>query len=251
MPIAPSSAAPASSIDHTEVMRFNDLAAAWWDASGPMAPLHKLNPVRLAYLRDRLSMHFDLAADAARPLAGLSVLDIGCGGGLLAEPLCRLGAEVTAIDAAPEAVSVAQAHAEASGLAIAYACTTAEALHSSGLRFDAVIASEVVEHVADVPAFLGTSAALVGEGGAFALSTINRTITSLLIAKIAAEYVLRLLPRGTHDWHRFRTPSEVERHLAAPGLRVRDRTGMIFDPLRDEWRLSERLAVNYWVFATR
>ncbi len=244
------SASTASSIDREEVARFAALAADWWDASGPMAPLHKLNPARLAYLRDRLGTHFGAAEDAAQPLAGLSVLDIGCGGGLLAEPLCRLGADVTAIDAAPEAVAVAEAHARTGGLEISYACTTAEAMRADGRRFDAVIASEVVEHVADVPAFLGDCAALVDNGGAFALSTINRTIKSLLTAKVAAEYVLGWLPRGTHDWHRFRTPDEIARHLAAAGLQVRDRAGMIYDPLQDEWRLSERLGVNYWVFAT-
>lgn len=245
------SATADSSIDPREVERFDALADSWWDADGAMGPLHRLNPVRLTYLRARLCDHFQRPEDDIRPLSGLSILDIGCGGGLLAEPLTRLGGQVTAIDAAADAVAVALAHARQSDLAIDYACTTTAALVAENRRFDAVIASEVVEHVADVPQFLNDCAALVNSRGIFALSTLNRTLRSLLTAKLAAEYILGWLPRGTHDWHRFRTPDEIARHLAGTGLSVADRCGMSYEPMRDEWRLSDDLGVNYWILATR
>ena len=241
----------ARSIDPAEVAKFDRLAATWWDPNGPMRPLHRLNPVRLAYLRDRICSHFNRDLQVRRPLAGLTVLDIGCGGGLIAEPLARLGAEVTALDAAAENIRVAKAHAADSGLTIDYLNQAAEALAAKGRGFDVVLALEVIEHVPDVPAFLATAAALVKPGGAFIASTLSRTPRAFLQAIVGAEYVLRWLPRGTHDWRRFLRPAELARIVRAQGLEVANLSGVSFNPLRGEWRLGEDTAVNYLLYARK
>jgi len=239
------------SIDAAEVERFSALAETWWDPRGSMAPLHRLNPARLGFIRERLVAHFGSDARTLRPFDGLRILDIGCGGGLIAEPLGRLGATVTGIDAAEANIAVARAHARSADLEIDYRQASAEELAAGGERFDAVLALEVVEHVADVDAFLGATAALVRPGGALIASTLNRTPKSLLFAILGAEYVLRWLPRGTHRWDRFLRPSEFATGLRRRGLHVREISGLSYDLLTGEWRLGQDLGVNYLLFAIR
>ncbi len=240
-----------ASIDRDEVAKFAAMAGSWWDPEGDFRPLHRLNPTRLAFIRDHACAHFQLDGAATRPLAGLTALDIGCGGGLLSEPLARLGAEVTGIDASREAVEAALWHAEQSGLAIAYRCAAAEDLAAAGERFDLVVNMEVVEHVADVDGFVAASCRLVAPGGAMAMATLNRTPKAFLLAVVGAEYLLGWLPRGTHDWRRFLKPSELVRRLGANGLTVSELTGVAYNPLDDRWRRSRDLDVNYMLFAVR
>ncbi|MDH3593662.1 MAG: bifunctional 2-polyprenyl-6-hydroxyphenol methylase/3-demethylubiquinol 3-O-methyltransferase UbiG [Rhodospirillales bacterium] len=239
------------SVDPAEIAKFSAMAEEWWDPAGKFRPLHKLNPTRLAFVRDRIAGHFERDPLADRPLAGLSLLDIGCGGGLLAEPLCRLGAEVTGIDAAERNIKVAALHAAESGLAIDYRHAAAEDLAGAGARFDAVLNMEVVEHVADLGAFLAASGTLVKPGGAMVVATLNRTPKAFLLGIVGAEYLLRWLPPGTHDWRRFVRPSELARELAAGGLTVTEIAGMAYNPLTDGWRLARDTAVNYMVFAVK
>ncbi len=246
-----------ASVDPVEVAKFAALAGEWWDPAGKFAPLHRLNPARLTFIRDRIAAHAGRDPLAERPLAGLRVLDIGCGGGLLSEPMARLGAAVTGIDAAERNVAVAADHAAEAGLDIDYRHTTAEALAAearggNGAGYDLVLNMEVVEHVADVTAFLQASAALVAPGGAMALATLNRTPKSFALAIVGAEYILRWLPRGTHDWRRFLRPSELVAYLRAAGLETRELTGVTYNPLTGAWRLAPGdLDVNYMVFAVK
>jgi 2-polyprenyl-6-hydroxyphenyl methylase/3-demethylubiquinone-9 3-methyltransferase len=238
-------------LDRDEIARFARLAGEWWDANGPFKPLHRINPVRLTYVRDQLCRRFVRDAKAGRSLEGLAVLDIGCGGGLVAEPLARLGATVTGIDPAPENIEAAEAHAKGAKLAIAYRAVTAEDLAREGAAFDAVLLLEVVEHVPDVPLFLKSVASLVKPGGVMILSTLNRTIKAYALAIVGAEVILRWLPAGTHDWNRFVTPAELGAALAGAGLDVSDMTGMVYHPLADEWLLSQDTDVNYFATAER
>lgn len=240
-----------TSIDPDEVAKFGALAGSWWDPEGDFRPLHRLNPTRLAFIRESAGAHFARDIAAARPLAGLEVLDIGCGGGLLCEPLARLGAQVTGIDASQKAVEVADRHAGESGLAIDYRCSTAEDFAVAGRHFDLVVNMEVVEHVADVDHFMDASCALVGPGGAMAMATLNRTPKAFLMAVVGAEYVLGWLPRGTHDWRRFLRPSELVRRLGANAMTVSEIAGVTYNPLNDRWRRSPDLDVNYMLFAVR
>ena len=244
-------AATAASIDPEEIARFSAMAAEWWDHTGKFRPLHKLNPVRLAYIRDQVCALFGRDPKKPRPLQGLRLLDIGCGGGLIAEPMARLGAEVVAIDASATNIGVARTHAAESGLKIDYRVAAVETLAAAGERFDVVLCLEVVEHVADRTAFLAATASLVRPGGALIAATLNRTPQSFLLAIVGAEYVLRWLPRGTHDWDKFVRPSELTASLRRDGLDVRDLRGVTFHPLADEWRLSRDLAVNYMCLAVR
>jgi 2-polyprenyl-6-hydroxyphenyl methylase/3-demethylubiquinone-9 3-methyltransferase len=244
-------AAAPHTLDQDEVSRFAERAGEWWDANGPFRPLHRINPVRLTYIRDQLCRTFGRDKRSPRPLAGLSVLDIGCGGGLAAEPLTRLGAAVTGIDPAPENIAAAKAHAEGARLDIVYRAETAEACAARGAAFDCVLLLEVVEHVPDVPAFLKTVAPLVKPGGLMILSTLNRTLKAYALAIVGAEIILRWLPLGTHNWERFVTPEELRRALVAAGLSLREVTGLVYHPLADEWRLSRDSDVNYFATAVR
>lgn len=242
----------AGSRDPAELAKFAALADRWWDPDGEFRPLHRLNPVRIGYIRDAAIDRFGRDPRSVTPLAGLRFVDIGCGGGLIAEPMARLGAQVTAIDAVERNIEVAALHAEKRGLAIDYRATTAEDLAASGERFDIVLSLEIVEHVADPHAFLATCAGLVAPGGMLVASTLNRTPKAFALAIVGAEYVMRWLPRGTHDWKKFVRPSELVRGLAAGGAETVDLTGVTLDPLSGEWRLDPRnLAVNYMALAHR
>ena len=245
-------AARAGSVDPEELAKFSALAEAWWDPDGQFKPLHRLNPARLTFIRDRAAARFGRDPKAERPLAGLTVLDIGCGGGLLAEPLTRLGATVTGLDAAGESLQIARAHAAEQGLEIDYRQTTAEELAAEGAQFDLVLNMEVVEHVADVAGFMAAAGALAKPGGAMVVSTLNRTPKAFLLAIVGAEYLLRWLPPGTHDWRRFLRPSEVARTLRPAGLEVAEVCGLAYNPLTDAWRLAPRdTDVNYMLFAVK
>ncbi|MBM3583100.1 MAG: bifunctional 2-polyprenyl-6-hydroxyphenol methylase/3-demethylubiquinol 3-O-methyltransferase UbiG [Alphaproteobacteria bacterium] len=237
------SPAPAATADAAEVARFEALAAHWWDPKGPHGPLHRLNPARLGYVRDALAPLAD-GRDGS-PLRGLAVIDVGCGGGLVSEPLARLGAHVTGLDAGAEAIAVARVHAAEQDLAIDYRVGTAEDMVETGARFDAVVALEIVEHVPDLDRFLAACVALTRPEGRIVLSTLNRTARSFALAIVGAERVLRWLPSGTHDWRKFPRPAELARSLRATGARVTDVTGLAYDPSHDAWRLSRDTAVNY------
>ncbi|HEV8016885.1 MAG TPA: bifunctional 2-polyprenyl-6-hydroxyphenol methylase/3-demethylubiquinol 3-O-methyltransferase UbiG [Stellaceae bacterium] len=239
-----------STIDAAEVERFAAIAPDWWNESGAFRPLHRLNPARIEYVRDRLAGHFARDIKTRAPFAGLSLLDIGCGGGLMCEPLARLGCAVTGIDADETALAVARAHATAHGLAIDYRTRAAEELASTGRRFDAVLALEVVEHAADPALFVATAASLVRPGGALVLSTLNRTPKAFAAAIVGAEYLLRWLPRGTHQYRKFRRPSELARDVRAAGLDVADLAGLVYDPWQDRWSTGKDLGINYLLFAT-
>jgi len=241
----------AETVDQDEVARFSRLAGEWWDPRGPMAALHKFNPVRLAYIRDRVAEHFGRDARGLDSLAGLRLLDIGCGGGILSEPLARLGASVLGADPSAKNIAVARAHAARSGLAIDYRDTTAEALADAGEMFDVVLAMEVVEHVTDVGLFIGRTAAMMKPGGLLFVATLNRTAKSFALAIVGAEYILRWLPRGTHQWDKFVTPNELEIAIEQSGLRISGETGVIYNLLADRWQLSRDLDVNYMVVAER
>ena len=243
--------ASAGTIDDEEVARFSRLSGQWWDARGPMAPLHKFNPVRLAFIRDRVASHFGRDAARLDGLAGLGLLDIGCGAGILSEPLARLGAVVVGIDPSESNIAVARHHAAQSELAVDYRATTAEVLAAAGERFDVVLAMEVVEHVADAGLFIELAAELVKPGGLLFVATLNRTIKSFALAIVGAEYILRWLPRGTHQWDKFITPNELEIALEQNGLRVTGESGMMYNLLADRWQLSTDMDVNYMVVAEK
>ncbi len=230
----------AGSVVPAEVARFDALAARWWDPHGPMRPLHAMNPARISWIATRI---------AARHGADAAVLDVGCGAGLAAEALARLGHRVLGIDAAGAALAAAEAHADGQNLPLGYRATSAEALADAGARFAVVTALEVIEHVADPAAFIRTLGMLLEPGGTLFVSTLNRTTRALLTAKLGAEYVLRLLPAGTHDWRRFVTPAELAAHARAAGLRLADIAGLVPDPLRGGWRSGHDTGVNYIAMA--
>lgn len=248
---APTRSRRVTTADAEDVARFSRMAETWWDATGPFKPLHALNPVRMAFIRDHAAAQHGRDPLQSRPLRGLKVLDIGCGGGLLCEPLCRLGATVTGIDASQENIAIARSHAQAMGLTIDYRAALPEVLADEGLQFDLVVSMEVIEHVADVDGFVGAAAALTHPAGGVALATLNRTLKSLAMAKIAAEYLLRWLPVGTHDWRKFVRPSELAAGLRRTGLSVVDLKGVTYQPFNDDWVLSDDLDVNYMAFAVK
>jgi 2-polyprenyl-6-hydroxyphenyl methylase/3-demethylubiquinone-9 3-methyltransferase len=241
-----------TTVDPDEIERFSRIAEEWWDPAGKFAPLHRLNPVRIGYIRDRAAAHWRRDALSGSPLEGLDLLDIGCGGGLLSEPMARLGARVTGIDAAPRNIATAALHAEGQDLAIDYRATTAETLAEAGRQYDIVLALEIVEHVADVDLFLRCCGGLVKPGGLLFLSTLNRTAKAWALAIAGAEYVLRWLPRGTHDWRKFLKPSEVVRGLRNGGIEAQEIVGVVYSPLSRAWSLNRNdLDVNYMLYGTK
>jgi 2-polyprenyl-6-hydroxyphenyl methylase/3-demethylubiquinone-9 3-methyltransferase len=243
--------ANASTVDEAELARFAGWADEWWDPRGKMAVLHKFNPVRLAYIRDAACKRFGRNARQLDSLKSLRILDIGCGGGVLSEPLARLGANVLGADPVERNIAAAKLHAEQSGLAIDYRVTTAEALADAGERFDIVLAMEVVEHVADMPLFVKRCAEMVKPGGLMIAATLNRTMKSFALAIVGAEYVLRWLPRGTHSWDKFVTPDELEIAMERAGLTTTDERGVIYNLFAGRWELSTDTDVNYMVLAEK
>lgn len=240
-----------STVDACEIANFAAVARAWWDPNGEFRPLHQLNPVRLTFLRDQLARHFGRDPTSTRPFKGLTLLDIGCGGGIVAEPLARLGFAVTGIDADATAIRIAHTHAADAGLVIDYRQAAAEDLAQARRRFDAVLALEVIEHSTDPALFLATATSLIASGGAFALSTLSRTLRSFLFAIVGAEYLLRWVPRGTHRWSKFVRPSEVAEMLRKNGVETRAVTAMNYAPDGSGWRLGGRPNVNYLLFASK
>jgi 2-polyprenyl-6-hydroxyphenyl methylase/3-demethylubiquinone-9 3-methyltransferase len=242
----------ATSIDAADVARFSAIAAEWWDPHGKFAPLHRINPVRLRFIREQALARFGRDGAARAPFQGLRLLDIGCGGGLLTEPMARLGFSVVGVDASERNIAVAGAHAASLGLDIDYRAATAESLLGNGeAAFDVILNMEVLEHVADPAAFLGDCARLLAPGGLMVVASLNRTLKSLALAKFAAEYVLRWLPPGTHDWRKFVKPRDIGRHLTLDGVEVDGPFGMSFDPRSGRWALSEDVSINYLMVVRR
>jgi 2-polyprenyl-6-hydroxyphenyl methylase/3-demethylubiquinone-9 3-methyltransferase len=242
----------AASLDPADIARFEAIGDDWWDPMGSMRALHEINPLRIAWLRDTIVRRFRTSPGGGEaPLAGLTILDIGCGAGLLAEPLARLGADVTGLDPAPGNIEVARRHAAETGASLAYRAATLEQLASEEPSFDVVLAMEVVEHVRDMPRFVRTACGLVRPGGLFAASTLNRTLKSFALAIVGAEYVLGWLPRGTHRWEQFVTPEELSGALRSAGLREIARAGVVYNPLAAAWRVSRDTGVNYLIAAKR
>ena len=253
-PAAEAAAGP--SIDPADVARFSAQAAEWWDVRGPFAPLHRFNPSRLTFVRDRVAERFGRDTRQRAPFAGLSLIDIGCGGGLIAEPMSRMGFAVTAIDASSENIGTARAHAEPQGLDIAYRAATVEQMETEMLAggagpFDVVLTMEVIEHVADPEAFIRACSRLVAPGGIMIVATLNRTLKALALGKFAAEYVLRWVPAGTHDWRQFLKPEEIRLMLSAEPLAVTGPFGLVINPLSGRWSESDDVGINYMMVATR
>src|SRR5262247_4132470 len=242
---------PGSTVDEAEVAHFSARAAEWWDPRGRMAMLHKFNPVRLAFIKQTACRHFGRDERRLDALKGMRLLDIGCGGGILSEPLARLGAEVVGVDPSEENINAARAHAEDTRITVDYRATTAEELAAANERFDVVLAMEVVEHVADLNAFVATCATMVKPAGLMIAATINRTLKSFALAIVGAEYVLRWLPRGTHQWDKFVTPVELESAIESNDLQVIGERGVIYNPFADRWQLSSDMDVNYMLVAQR
>ncbi|SMR82506.1 3-demethylubiquinone-9 3-methyltransferase [Aliiroseovarius halocynthiae] len=241
-----------TTVDPAEVAKFEAMAAEWWDPTGKFKPLHMMNPVRLDYITNQIAAEFGRDLNDVEPFKGLRLLDIGCGGGLLSEPMARLGATVIGADAAAGNIPVAQVHAEQMGLQIDYRNCTAESLAQAGEQFDVVLNMEVIEHVADPLAYLTACQQLLKPGGLMVASTINRNPKSYMVAIIGAEHVMRWLPKGTHEWSKFITPDELADLIAAAGLNVVDRIGMVFNPLGWSWSLSSQdLSVNYAITSVK
>ncbi len=238
-------------VDAAEIGKFDRMAATWWDAEGEAKPLHRMNPIRLDYIRDHVCAQYGRDPDVIRPFEGLNIVDVGCGGGLLCEPMARMGGGITGVDASAEAIAVARDHADAHGLTITYRADPAAALVAEGTQFDVVLAMEIVEHVADIPSFLQDVTALAKPGALVFFSTLNRTAKSYALAIGAAEYFLRWLPRGTHDWNKFPTPAELEAALVEAGLVVVDDTGFTYAALRDRWSRTKDMSVNYALVAEK
>jgi len=241
-----------ASIDPADVARFSAQAAEWWDANGPFAPLHRFNPARLALIRAQLCARLGRDPGARSPFEGLTLLDVGCGGGLIAEPMRRMGFDVTAVDASSENIGTARAHADMVGLDIAYRAATVEQLEAEGAGpFDAVLTMEVIEHVADPEAFVRACSRLVRPGGVLMVATLNRTLKSLALGKVAAEYILRWVPAGTHDWRQFLKPDEIRSMLSQEPVTVEGPFGLAYDPLNDRWSQTDDAGINYMMAATR
>jgi 2-polyprenyl-6-hydroxyphenyl methylase / 3-demethylubiquinone-9 3-methyltransferase len=241
----------ARSLDPAEVEKFSKIAAEWWNPTGKFAVLHVFNPVRLAYIKEQVTARFARDPYDRRPFQGLKFLDIGCGGGLLTEPMARLGAEITGVDPSEKNIATASVHAEEQDLAIDYRATTAEDLAERGESFDVILNMEVIEHVADPSAFVQTCARLLKPSGLIFIATLNRTLKSFGLAIVGAEYVLGWLPRGTHQWEKFIKPDELEAWLTASGLKQLDRTGVAYNPFSGEWRRARDMDVNYMLVAQK
>lgn len=239
---------PATTVDPAEIAKFSKLSDEWWDPDGKMAPLHKINPLRLAYIRDAACRKFERSAKNLNCLSGLHILDIGCGAGLLCEPLTRLGAQMAGIDPSATNIASARLHADKGHLSIDYRCTTVEQMDARK-GFDIVLVMEVIEHVSDVGIFLNHCAAMLKPGGLMVISTLNRNWKSFALAIVGAEYILRWLPRGTHQWDKFVTPVELAYHLKNNKLAITEQTGVVYSPLADRWSLSSDIDVNYMVVA--
>ncbi|OUR76484.1 bifunctional 3-demethylubiquinol 3-O-methyltransferase/2-polyprenyl-6-hydroxyphenol methylase [Alphaproteobacteria bacterium 46_93_T64] len=250
-----SEAANSKSVDPQEISNFAAMADEWWDESGKFKPLHKFNPIRIGYIRDQVTAHFNLLNDGdaipLKPFKGLRLLDIGCGGGLLSEPMARMGAEVVAADASQTNIEVASLHAQKSGVNIDYRHTTAEELAAAGEQFDVILNMEVIEHVADIEGFSEACCTMLKPGGIMFVATLNRTLKSYALAIVGAEYILRWLPRGTHNWKKFLRPSEVVGLLRRNDLNILGMTGATYNPLEDSWHLSQDFNVNYMLTATK
>ena len=240
-----------TTIDQSEVDRFSAMAAEWWDPTGKFKPLHKFNPVRLTYIRDSVSENFGRDPKGHLPLSGLRILDIGCGGGLLSEPVARMGATVVGADPSEKNIGIAATHAAETGTSVDYRAVTAEQLAEAGEMFDVVLNMEVVEHVADVDFFMRTCASMVKPRGLMFVATINRTMKARALAIFAAENILRWLPRGTHQYEKLVRPDELEAPLSASGMQIVHRTGVFFNPLQDRWNLSPDMDVNYMLLAKK
>jgi 2-polyprenyl-6-hydroxyphenyl methylase/3-demethylubiquinone-9 3-methyltransferase len=241
-----------STVEDNEIAHFSHHAGAWWEKDGALRSLHQLNPLRIAYIRDKMTGHFSMRGKGRQVLKGLSLLDVGCGGGLASEPMARLGAEVTGIDASAEAIAEARRHADMFDLSIDYRVGTLEELAKQKKSYDVVTALEIVEHVADLDMFMAALAKVVKPGGMLILSTVNRTPQSFLLGIVAAEYILRWVPRGTHHWSKFRKPSELVSRVEAHGLQTIDLSGIIFDPVKRDFHISDKhLAVNYMMTAVK
>jgi 2-polyprenyl-6-hydroxyphenyl methylase/3-demethylubiquinone-9 3-methyltransferase len=247
-PPATGSGATGSTVDPAEIAKFSKLSETWWDPRGKMAPLHKINPLRLSYIRDAACRKFDRNVKSLNCLSGLRMLDIGCGAGLLCEPFTRLGAQVIGVDPSASNIAAAKLHAEKGHLSIDYRCTTVEEMDARE-RFDIVLAMEVVEHVSDVGMFLNRCAAMLKPGGMMVVSTLNRNWKSFALAIVGAEYVLRWLPRGTHQWDKFVTPDELAKYLLDSRLAITEQSGVVYSPFADKWSLSADMDVNYMVIA--
>ncbi|HLZ04777.1 MAG TPA: bifunctional 2-polyprenyl-6-hydroxyphenol methylase/3-demethylubiquinol 3-O-methyltransferase UbiG [Bradyrhizobium sp.] len=246
--MAAQSNASSTTVDASEIAKFSKLSAEWWDPNGRMAPLHKINPLRLTYIRDAAARKFERNVKSLNCLSGLRILDIGCGAGLLCEPLTRLGAQVIGVDASASNIAAARLHADKGHLSIDYRCTTVEEMDVRE-RFDVVLAMEVVEHVSDVALFLSRCAAMLKPGGLMVVSTLSRTWKSFALAIVGAEYILRWLPRGTHRWEKFITPDELAKYLLDNRLIITEQTGVVYSPFTDKWSLSSDTDVNYMVIA--
>ena len=242
------SAGSPSTVDPAEVAKFSKLSQEWWDPKGKMAPLHRINPLRLAYIRDAACRKFDRNVKSLSCLSGLRILDIGCGAGLLCEPFARLGAQVIGVDPSPSNIAAARLHADRGHLSIDYRCTTVEEMDVRE-RFDVVLAMEVVEHVSDVGLFVKRCASMLKPGGLMVVSTLNRNWKSFALAIVGAEYVLRWLPRGTHQWDKFVTPDELAKYLLDNRLTITEQSGVVYNPFGDRWSLSTDMGVNYMVVA--
>lgn len=241
-----------STIDEADVQNFERQAHQWWDETGPFKPLHQINPHRIAFIKDEICRHFNLKThENVKPLEPISILDIGCGGGLVCEPLSRLGATIKGIDAGKANIQVAQDHADQQNLKIHYEHTTAEDLATSDQKFDVVIALEIVEHVSDMALFLKSCTDLIKPGGLLIMSTLNRTVKSFLFGIVAAEYVLRWVPRGTHNWQQFVEPAELAFHLEDFGTQLKSLKGLEYNPLKRSWYLSDNTDVNYFLSAEK
>jgi 2-polyprenyl-6-hydroxyphenyl methylase/3-demethylubiquinone-9 3-methyltransferase len=238
-----------ASVDEAEIARFSAIAESWWDPNGKFKPLHSLGPVRINYIKNTLLHHFDIASEQELPLSGLRVLDIGCGGGLLSEPMAKLGADVVGADATEKNIQVAKVHANENDIKINYIHTTAEQLAEAGEKFDIIINMEVIEHVSDINSFLSACRSLLNENGIMLISTLNRTPKSFLFAIVGAEYILGWLPKGTHTWDKFIKPSELAKHLGASEFTIKNLKGMSYQALNDTWKSSDDLSVNYMGYA--